>query len=154
MNIEHIPRGDFRRINNILEKVGQYYIPSLEKQVPSIQEYSKKLAEHANTFLILDNEKDIGILSVYCNDFKNKTAFISTFGIDRRYNGLGYAKELLDFVINYLISINFFILKLEVNKLNKRAIQFYKKNRFSIIETRADSYLMQLKLRKRKKYVE
>lgn len=146
MYIEHINNNRFERIYNILLKIRDYYNPVLSKQVNSIEEYSKKLAINAQTFMILYNEIDIGILSIYCNDYKNKIAFISTFGIDKIHNDKGFSKELLSYGLCYIERIGFGIVRLEVSKMNKRAIAFYKKNRFYIIENREYSWIMELML--------
>lgn len=152
MHIEHINNNRFERIYNVLLKIGDYYNPVLSKQINSIEEYSKKLAINAQTFMILIDEYDIGILSMYCNDYKNKIAYISTFGIDETYNGKGFSKKLLDYGLNYVERIGFSIVRLEVNKRNERAISFYKKNLFCIIKNREDSYIMELLLNTQKNY--
>lgn len=147
MNIEHIVNNQFERIYSILLRIGDFYNPSLSNQVNSIELYSKKLSINAQTFMASDNEFDIGILSIYCNDYKNKIAYISTFGFDRLYNGKGFSKELLNYGLSYVERIGFSIVRLEVSKMNERAIAFYKKNKFYITETREDSYIMELLLK-------
>lgn len=146
MHIEHIKNNQFKRIYNILQKIKNYYNPVLSTQVSSIEEYSKKLEINAQTFMAWTGKADVGILSIYCNDYKNKVAFISTFGIDKIYNGKGFSRKLLNYGLNYVKRIGFSVVHLEVNKINERAISFYKKNGFYIIETRENSYIMELLL--------
>ena len=146
MNIEHIEMNQFKRIYSILLNIESYYIPKLSEQVNNIGNYAKKLAINAETFILLDNGKDIGILSVYCNDIKKNIAYITTLGIHGDYNGKGFSNELLNYVLNYIKMIGFHFINLEVNKSNKRAIQFYEKNKFYIIEQKINSNVMQFLL--------
>lgn len=142
MYIEHINR--FERIYSILLKIENSYIPALSNQVDSIESYAKKLSENAETFILSEKKDDIGILSIYCNDVDTKIAFISTFGFYKKCKGKGFAKELLIYCLNYIKTIDFNIIDLEVNKVNERAIKFYKNNGFNIIENKISSYVMRL----------
>ncbi len=145
--IEHIVNNQFERIFNILSKISNYYKPSLLNQIDSLESYVKKLSMNAQTFILVNDDLDIGILSIYCNDHENKIAFISTFGIDKIYNGKGLSKELLNYGLIYIERIGLNKVHLEVSRVNKRAITFYKKNQFYIIETRENSYMMELLLK-------
>ncbi|UFH59363.1 GNAT family N-acetyltransferase [Sulfurovum mangrovi] len=144
MYIEHIKNKQKQRIYALLLKIKDYYIPSLSEQVSSLENYAEKLANNAQTFIAQDEGDDIGIVSMYCNDLETKVAFISTFGVKINYSGKNVAKELLNSALKHLNKIDFRIVNLEVNQYNERAIQFYKKNGFTVIEKRNNSYIMRL----------
>jgi len=146
MHIEHLKIKKVQRIYSVLLNIGQFYVPTLLEQVNSLENYSIKLANNAETFLAVEKGTDIGIISIYCNNLEVRKAFISTFGVDIDYSGKGISKVLLENALKFLKKIDFKILSLEVNKINYRAIGFYRKNGFSISENREKSYIMNLTL--------
>jgi len=146
MIFKKIEPNNFDRVFNLLSKIGNDYIPPLNEQVNNMEIYIQKIVTNADTFIIIDNNCDIGILSIYCNNLLNKKAFITTLGIATNYKGQGIAKKLLLFVIEYVKLNKFEKIALEVNKNNIKAINFYKKSGFSIVTENKNSLFMELKL--------
>ena len=70
-----------------------------------------------------------------------------------KYRNKGYAKALLNYLINDIISERCYNITLEVNKTNEIAIGLYKSIGFSVVATRkgyyegSDGYLMEMDLR-------
>lgn len=146
MIIEHIDTQAYARVYALLKKIGKYYTPSLDIQIKNMDNYVKKIVIYSDIFIAIDNTHDIGLLSLYCNNYATKKAFISTIGVDANYNGQGIAQNLLDLVIAHVKNQNFLTIELEVNKQNFRAISFYKKNGFVTSKTNSTSIFMELKL--------
>ncbi len=145
MIIEQIHRKEYQRVFKLLKKIGKYYIPSLESQINSLTDYVKKIVDNSDIFIAVENE-DIGLLAIYCNDYENKKAFITSLGIDISYNGKGIAQALFNLVLNHLKKENISKIELEVNKENFRAIGFYKRNGFLVHKETNHSMFMELEL--------
>lgn len=146
MIFNKIERNSFARVFNLLSRIENEYIPPLTEQIQNMEVYIRKIVTYADTFIAIEGNYDVGILSIYCNDTLNKKAFITTIGIDSKYKRQGIAKQLLLMAIKYVKQNKFKAIELEVNKTNLIAIYFYKKNGFLINEESTNSYFMELKL--------
>lgn len=121
------------------------FIPPLDERV-NIQEYSKKIVEKSVTFEAWANTILVGFVAAYFNDIENHSGYITNVSITKSYMGLGIASKLLNLCIGYAREKNFNELKLEVNKDNAPAINFYKRLNFSAIESKSDNILMKFKI--------
>jgi ribosomal protein S18 acetylase RimI-like enzyme len=119
------------------------FTPPLAKKV-NIIDYSKKIKENAITFEAWEGGKLIGLIAIYFNDKENGSAYITSVSTMNSFRGLGVATELLNRCVAYAKQKNYKEVKLEVNKHNIPAISFYKKFNFIIINSKADSFIMQL----------
>lgn len=108
------------------------------------------LDDFSNALVIIEEEKVIGFI-VYSIIYER--AEIIDIAVDPRSRNKGYAKALLNYLINDIISERCDNITLEVNKTNEIAIGLYKSIGFSVVATRkgyyedSDGYLMKIDLR-------
>jgi len=127
-------------IQNHLLECNDSFIPPLSSRV-SIEEYSKKIADRAVTFEAWVNETLIGLIATYFNE-EGQFGHITSVSVSKKFMGAGIASQLLKKCIDYASQNKFKEIKLEVNKDNTPAINFYKKYNFTQNETKNDSWFM------------
>ncbi|MFV0590523.1 MAG: GNAT family N-acetyltransferase [Draconibacterium sp.] len=132
-------------IEKYLNDLDQNFIPQLSTLV-NIQDYSNKLAEHAEHFCLYHNNSLIGFVAMYCNNDESKIAFISSVSIRPDYTGKGLAKNLLGEALQYAKKKKFQKIQLEVGVNNKSAIGLYKSLGFEIENSDDKVNLMTLKI--------
>lgn len=103
------------------------------REMDEILLLASKFQKHGN-FLALLNDHIVGFIAYYANDQKSLTAYISMIIIRKEFHSMGYGKFLINTAIARSESLGMKRLKLEVNKLNLEAINFYKKLGFSVLE--------------------
>lgn len=98
--------------------------PHLKEKV-DLFEFSKKLSEKAECYIVFFQKAAIGITFFYANDRDNGCGYITLIGVkkDQRSNGTG--KKLLNFSIDKMIEKGMKKAKLEVDKDNLNAQGFY-----------------------------
>ncbi|WP_415674432.1 GNAT family N-acetyltransferase [Vagococcus fessus] len=75
---------------------------------------------------ILHNQNYIGFTMYGDYNIKDKSIWLDRFMIDSNFQGLGYGKASLDFIIKYLKeNFNLKIIYLSVHDTNSLAIQLY-----------------------------
>lgn len=72
----------------------------------------------------------IGYTAMYANDLENKIAYITLIAVRQDFQKNGVGKSLLNWCENTAYKKGMKILRLEVNKKNKKARTFYEKNGF------------------------
>jgi ribosomal protein S18 acetylase RimI-like enzyme len=107
-----------------------------------VDNYVKKLAEHANIIHYYKNSSLIGFIAYYANDSSKKNAFLTMLMVDKSFRGLGLGKLLLNSSISDLSYQGFLNYKLEVLKKNTKAIKMYLSFGFIIEEDRGELWLM------------
>jgi 2-polyprenyl-3-methyl-5-hydroxy-6-metoxy-1,4-benzoquinol methylase len=125
-----------------LNECSSFFIPDLSTYV-DIKEYAKKIVYKSTRFEAYHENKLIGLIAIYLN---NSDSFITNFSINSEFQGKNISKVLLFECLEFIKNINNKFLRLEVKKVNNKAINFYKKNRFEIIENNKYSYIMELKI--------
>lgn len=130
-----------------LKKNSDVFVPPIEEKI-DIREFSEKIVKFATQFWLVDSEKDevIGFLACYLNDERKKTAYITTVSITKKYQEKGLGFLLLEDCIQLAEDKNFEVMKLEVSKINLKAIKFYEKLDFEIHDCSFLSYFMIKKL--------
>ena len=132
----------FDFIVDYLSMFNNEFVPKLTETV-DIEEYSKKIEQFADHFLIYNNNNEIvGFAATYINDHVTKTAYLTYIHIKKSEQGKKYGKKLLSEIIKYAKTSKFKKLKLEVSKKNIPAISFYYKNKFEIIEENEKTFFM------------
>lgn len=127
-------------IKNHLMECNDSFIPSLDSRV-NIEAYSKKISDRAVTFEAWVNETLIGLIATYFNN-ERQFGHITSVSVSKKFMGAGIASQLLKRCIDYASQNKFKEIKLEVNKDNTPAINFYKKYNFTQTETKNDSLFM------------
>lgn len=114
-------------IESHLMEVSDSFVPNLSSYV-DIKQYAVKLFEKAQRIEVWENNRLVGLLAYY-QDFNDMSAFITNVSIEKGYLGGGLATEMINKMID-AIRGTLGVIRLEVNKNNKRALRFYLKNGF------------------------
>lgn len=110
-----------------------------------LSELASKFANFAIVYAAYDGANDLsGYVAFYANNVSTKLGYISIIVVKKECQGKGIGSFLFSHVVDHLKEKNFLGLQLEVAKGNKKALNFYLKKDFAIIEERATSYLLQL----------
>ncbi len=120
------------------------FIPKLDTRV-NLEAYSIKIHQNAITFEAWNKQQLIGLIATYFNQ-DQLFGYITNVSITKDYTGKGIASKLLEMCVIYSTTNEYQNIKLEVNKENIPAINFYKKYNFTEIETKADSLIMNVSL--------
>ena len=116
-------------IRDILEKFSPYlYTLSSGKVDKDI--LAQKLHKYARVIGVKEDNKIIGFAGFYCNDSKNRNAYLSLIAVDPYWRKQGVGKVLLNEVKLQASNMGMNQLVLEVRKENIKAIKFYQKSGF------------------------
>lgn len=89
-----------------------------------------KFIDKGNVIAIIENNKIVAFLMLYCNDFESLEAYICNVYVLESYRGLGLSKRLMDKAIEICKRNDFKTIKLHVAEDNTTAINLYNKYRF------------------------
>lgn len=132
--------SELSRIKKYLDEVSLQFPDKLN--ISNISEYAEKINQNAEIYFLVNNDIDIGMCAIYSNDYENKIIYISSISIKKDYLSKGLGQVLLDYIFTLKNNYNMKYIKLEVKKNNIKAINFYKKNGFQVIEEKLETYLM------------
>ncbi len=140
-----------KSVNNIdeIKKVLDLFsnsLKSLSQGETFKTQMAKKFATNGNVFVIGDEEKTYGFCACYMNDVENKVAFISMFATLPTYRGSGIGSQMMQFVAKSANQSGMQKIRLQVDKENYIALNFYRKNNFEIVKENVDSYYMEYEL--------
>ena len=140
--------SDAKSIERHLYECDKKFIPPLSERV-SLQEYSNKLAEHADRFEFWDNTRLVALLAAYLNTPDRQVGFISSVSVCTDFEGRGLGSILLNKCCAHARSKGFRFINLEVGAANIKAINFYIKNGFEVIRELESGFIfMQHKINK------
>lgn len=97
-------------------------------------------------FIFAYNGKTLGYCAFYANDAERRTAYITLIAVAPEFQKMHIGTKLLSESFDIMRTYGMEYCLLEVRKKNQKAIQFYKKNQFTMVEERLESYLMKYKL--------
>lgn len=132
-------------IEGLLRIVDDELKPALSTRV-DIHTFAEKIAANATVFSTYMDGRMIGFISIYCNNVRDKAAYLPMMAVEKEYRRSGTGSLLLDLSISYLKSIGFKTFRLEVFKSNKRALAMYLSHGFKTIDEGESSYFMELVL--------
>ncbi len=122
-----------------LIKCANCFNPPLYTYV-DIKEYGKKIFDNAVTFEGWDDNKLVGIIAAYYNNWETKNGYITNVSVLKGYKGFGIASKLLKQTINYGRENGFYQIELEVNINNIKAFKLYEKHGFVVVKQNTKSY--------------
>lgn len=131
--------GSYKQIMEHIKKCN--FNPPLETQV-NLKEYVKKILKFGDCFEYWRNNKLIGLIVVYLNDYKTKRGFITYLGVVKNHLRKGIATKLLKETIITAKKMGFTEISLEVEKNNYPALRFYQKNGFKKMALKSSKILM------------
>lgn len=129
--------------NSLIELINAEQLRQNGRYIPNT-DYLKKIMSQAELVTHCENNKVVGFIFYYCNDYKEKASYITLIGTDPSVRGKGVAQALLNYVLNITKIRGFSNCLLEVRKENHTAFKFYQKNGFFVTEERSDKFLMKL----------
>lgn len=139
----------FKKLSTKLEickaliEISDAHTPSLIEKIPNIDEYASKLFYKAEVYVSFTEPKILGLIAFYANDKKSKISYISQIAVQIYAQNMHIGKQLLDICFQVSKRNKMHKVKLEVNKNNKNAIRFYKKNGFEFCdEASIESFYM------------
>lgn len=133
------------RIFSFLEINDIYFTPNLSSRV-ELKAYAKKLANNSiNIFLTNEEGEDIGHAAVYINS--GFSSFLTSFCINWSVYNTGASSVLMNKVFISCLERKSNELELEVNKLNVKAIEFYRKHGFYIKKEKSNELLMKKEIK-------
>lgn len=131
-----IKLSSFSEIFTAYEKLKAVF-PDLPHRV-DVAEYFRKIAYNANVYLIKNDNEICAIAAVYMNDIVSKIAYVTLIGVDLNYRNCGLGTMLFKHCEKEAVSCGMTRLRLEVNKNNIAALEFYKKQGMKIKENATD----------------
>ena len=94
-----------------------------ESVIDNLEEYAKKIYDNANVIGLFYKNNIIGFSTFYCNNEKEKVAYISRIAVLDEYRSKGYGSELLSKSEQISKDNGMNQMRLEVYKDNTKAIE-------------------------------
>lgn len=110
-NVFEVPLSALFNIESVLQKVAAY-----------------------GCFLEAYATENLGFVALYANDLKDRIGYVTLIGVKEQVQCQGVGKALLNACEAVARSREMNSLKLEVSKTNEKAVSFYKKQGFIILE--------------------
>ena len=131
----------FKRIRLTALKDAPYafsatYDSALQRSAESWREQADSSASGFDraTFIAFSDEAPIGIAALYRDKDKVHLGELLQLWISPEYRGTSVTQDLMDAVFQWAKENNFSKVKAEITKANSRALKFYFKYGFSILE--------------------
>jgi len=140
-------KSTLAHIRNHLEKCKNNFTPKLQSYV-NLTEYSQKIFLVATRFERFEDNELVGLIAAYDNNL-DKVGFITNVSVEEEYYGKGMSQSLLNECIKYYTDKKFDSINLEVFRQNEKAISFYLKHNFEIINNNEEKIITMSKNLKR-----
>ena len=105
----------------------------LTKRIDNIDILVSKLSSNGIVIRFSEDGITKGIVCFYANDSINHCGYISIIWVNKDYRNEGIGTALLEFCLDDMRKRGMIKAQLEVEEDNKRAISFYRKNGFAIM---------------------
>lgn len=132
-------------LKKLLTEIDNEFTPRLSSRV-NIDDYIIKISKNSTIIPIYDNGNLNAFIAFYCNDYKNRVAYLTMLAVGKDERNKGLGRLLVTTAIEYLKKIEFKYFRLEVSALNKKAIGVYSKSGFKVYEEKQGSYFMEKEL--------
>lgn len=138
--------NDIKRMGKILVNINSHFLFPTDDQ-EKLYEYTKKLIENGYNFIFRKAHEDIGILSVYANNYETKTAYTSTIGIIPTERGGRLIAYIVNFALEFAKEKGMERFRAEVHKGNEKWLNYLQSFKFRIEgETNNDTYMIMREL--------
>lgn len=142
--MEIVKLGSGAAVFSLLKRYDASATRKISDRVQNLEEYSEKLFEYAENYVIYQEGKTAGFFSFYNNDIIEKRAYLTLIAIETRYQGMQLGSRAIDFICEECRKHQMNRLCLEVDKKNTSACQFYRKKGFQITgDASIDSFYME-----------
>jgi ribosomal protein S18 acetylase RimI-like enzyme len=147
MNFEYsVNKSTLIQVKSHLFECSDSFIPKLSTYV-DVEGYSEKIFLNATRIEAFHQDELIGLIAVYINK-EQSLSFISNVSVIPNLCGKGLAVRLFSNATDIIKSLNIDIIKLKVDKNNRKAIALYEKLGFQVKEITENKLDMILNLRK------
>lgn len=130
----------FEEFNSFVCDTENDFVPPLCSRI-NVHDFFFKLQNNAHFITCMHNDRIVGLIAFYCNDFELRTSYVTFIAVLPEYRGNGIATVLLEKASKIATEKGMNKMKIDTN--NKIAYQCYLKNGFRLQET---VYLSEYKL--------
>ena len=130
----------------ISECAGDLHDQSLNNET-DLKHLSEKYFSNGTVFVAYESGKIAGLVAYYRNNFETKCAYLSMIVCKKKFCGKGIAAALYDEMYHDCRENSSVSLRLQVDKDNARAINFYKRRNFkfeSAADEKSDYYIAEI----------
>lgn len=100
----------------------------------------KPFSKYGKVFALLSEKDEIVSVIEVLSSFDREKAYLYGVSTSKQFQGKGYGKKLLDYVLKYLIKIGIKIVELTVDEDNIIAQNLYSQFGFKIVENLSNEY--------------
>jgi len=123
----------FAALKAALERLGEYLPYTLAEQKIDLDEYARKLANHACVDLVLSADgRVVGIQAYYTNDTVTRKAYATFFSLEPECRGTGIAKRMMRLLMDTAKANGMSVIEGNVAKNNARARALYEGFGFAV----------------------
>ena len=122
---------DIQILFDYLKDVDRDFQTPLSSKV-NLYEFARKTLANGHAFMARENDKFVALVTLYCNDKVTVKAFLPILSVKECYRGKGYARQLVNIVIN--MSRLYEMKTVNVDSVNPIAISLYKNVGFKSVE--------------------
>lgn len=126
----HLNRASLAQTAAHLHACDESFEPPLSSRV-KIDDYARKLNEHAQRFEAWSGNELVGLVATYCNDPDRRRAFITSVSVLPDWRGCGIACRLLARCLDHLTQLDFARVELEIGDRNTAARRLYTRYGFT-----------------------
>lgn len=121
-------------VMSVLQAYDDVFDSPLSRDIADLNQYSEKLDTQAVTYVVDSGGKKAGFISFYVDDESQDVSFITLLAVLPPFQGKQFAQRLLEKCTEVSRRKGKKRIRLEVDDFNVRAIGFYEKNGFKIVE--------------------
>lgn len=119
---------------NFLEEMDAHFEPPMQERV-SLRDYVTKIKEHGNMLGVLNSDKNlIAVIAFYANDKNMRTAYVTYLAVHPDVWGQSLGKLLVAKALAQAAIQGMSACKIRTWKNNRKAIKFYQRAGFEIID--------------------
>lgn len=100
----------------------------------------KPFSKYGKVFALLTEKNEIVSVIEVLSSFDREKAYLYGVSTSKRFQGKGYGKEILDYVLKYLIKIGIKTVELTADEDNIIAQNLYSQFGFKIVENLSNEY--------------
>ena len=115
----------------------------ISERVGDLEEYAHKLMMNAKNYCIIEYNKLLGFISFYAN--QDDTAYLAIIAVSQTHKGKGIGSKMLVMAMNIARIEGMKLMRLEVDRQNAPAIQFYEKHGFKFEKFVGDSTVFMIR---------
>ncbi|MEK5174119.1 GNAT family N-acetyltransferase [Heyndrickxia sp. FSL W8-0496] len=132
---------DIERLEQLFIQLDSIFLIPQQQNMP-LKIYVEKLINQAFNFVLVESNCDIGLISIYANDFVSKTSFVNAIGILTSHQGKQLASITSEFIIEYSKGVGMEYMKAHINKANYKSLSLVKKFGFKVLSEETDKFIV------------